>query len=82
MQDFTKGYANQMRQLKLQGLNKSCQYMSMLTQLDDYQHLLMAISEKDIPHLQQTVNLALCNGASILEIVNKLEDTLEGIYCP
>ncbi|KAG2125172.1 hypothetical protein DEU56DRAFT_873149 [Suillus clintonianus] len=37
---------------------------------------------KDIPRLQQIVNVALCNGASIREIVNKLEDAHEDAYCP
>jgi len=54
--------------------------MSMLTQLDDYHHLLMAISEQDIPRLWQIINIALRNGASVWEIVNKLKDTLEGAY--
>ncbi|KAG1737003.1 hypothetical protein EDB19DRAFT_1597620, partial [Suillus lakei] len=82
MQDLTKGYADQTRQLRLQGLNDSHKYMHALTQLDDYQHLLMAISEKDIPRLQQIVNVVLCNGASVQEIVNKLEDALKGMYRP
>ncbi|KAG1784491.1 uncharacterized protein HD556DRAFT_1451724 [Suillus plorans] len=84
MQDLAKGYADQTRQLKLffNGLNESRQHMSMLTQLDDYHHLLMAISEQDIPRLQQIINIALHNGASVREIVNKLEDAIEGAYCP
>ncbi|KAG1866670.1 hypothetical protein F4604DRAFT_2023153 [Suillus subluteus] len=82
MQDLAKGYADQTRQLKLQGLNDSRKYMHALTPLDDYQQLLMAISEKDIPCLQQIVNVVLHNGASIQEIVNKLEDALGGIYRP
>ncbi|KAG1738230.1 hypothetical protein EDB19DRAFT_1983776 [Suillus lakei] len=82
MQDLTKGYANQTRQLRLQGLNESRQYMSTLTQLDDYSRLLMAISEQDIPWLQQIINIALRNGAGVWEIVNKLEDALEGVYRP
>lgn len=56
--------------------------MSALTQLDDYNRLLMAISERDIPRLQQIINVALRNGASIRQIVNKLEDALEGVYHP
>jgi hypothetical protein len=56
--------------------------MSALTQLDDYNHLLVAISEQDIPRLQQIINVALCNGASICQIINKLEDALEGVYHP
>jgi hypothetical protein len=56
--------------------------MHALIQLDDYQRLVMAISEKDIPRLQQIVNVALHNGASTWEIVNKLEDVLKGTYCP
>ncbi|KAG1837324.1 hypothetical protein DFJ58DRAFT_148198 [Suillus subalutaceus] len=75
MQDLAKGYADQTRQLKLQ-------HMSMLTQLDDYHHLLMATSEQDVPRLRQIINVALRNGASVREIVNKLEDALEGAYRP
>ncbi|KAG1719742.1 hypothetical protein EDB19DRAFT_1647796 [Suillus lakei] len=82
MQDLAKGYADQTRQLRLQGLNESRQYMSTLTQLDDYSRLLMAISEQDIPRLRQIINVALRNGAGVREIVNKLEDALEGVYCP
>jgi len=54
----------------------------MLTQLDNYHRLLMAISEQDIPWLWQIINVALRNGASVREIVNKLKDALEGAYCP
>ncbi|KAG1862950.1 hypothetical protein C8R48DRAFT_748149 [Suillus tomentosus] len=56
--------------------------MSALTQLDDYNRLLMAVSERDIPRLQQIINVALCNGASVRQVVNKLEDALEGAYHP
>ncbi|KAG2068729.1 hypothetical protein BDR04DRAFT_1023632 [Suillus decipiens] len=42
----------------------------------------MAISENDIPRLQQIINVALHDGASIRKIVNKLEDALEGVYHP
>jgi hypothetical protein len=56
--------------------------MYTLTQLDDYNHLLMAISENDIPRIHQVINIALCNGTSIQEVVNKLEDALKGVYWP
>ncbi|KAG2344265.1 hypothetical protein BDR05DRAFT_975625 [Suillus weaverae] len=42
----------------------------------------MAISENDIPRLQQVINVALRDGTSIHKIVNKLEDALKGVYCP
>lgn len=42
----------------------------------------MAVSEHNIPRLQQIINIALCHGTSIREIVNKLEDAIEGVYCP
>ncbi|KAG1772528.1 hypothetical protein EV702DRAFT_1048648 [Suillus placidus] len=82
MQDIAQSYADQARQLKLQGLNASREYISALSRLDDYHRLLMAISEHDIPRLQQIVSVALGNGASVREIINKLEDALEGAYCP
>jgi hypothetical protein len=56
--------------------------MNTLTQLDDYNYLLMAISENDIPHIHQVINIALRNSASMKEVVNKLEDALEGTYRP
>lgn len=65
-----------------QGLNASHEYISVLTRLDDYHRLLMTISEHGIPRLQQIVSVALGNGASVHEIINKLEDALEGAYCP
>ncbi|KAG2049242.1 hypothetical protein BDR06DRAFT_984500 [Suillus hirtellus] len=81
VQDVARTYAEQIKQLKLQ-LNDLCKYMSALTQLYDYNCLLMAVSERDIPRLQQIINVALCNSASIRQIVNKLEDALEGAYHP
>ncbi|KAG1842417.1 hypothetical protein F4604DRAFT_1884751 [Suillus subluteus] len=42
----------------------------------------MAISEKDIPCIHQIVDVALHHGSSVWEIVNKLEDALEGAYAP
>ncbi|KAG1795522.1 uncharacterized protein BJ212DRAFT_1279037, partial [Suillus subaureus] len=62
--------------------NDSCKYMYALTQLDDYNCLMMAISENDIPCIHQVINIALCHGASIQKIINKLEDALEGVYHP
>lgn len=56
--------------------------MYALTQLDDFNRLLMAISHNDIPRIHQIVNVALRNGASVREVVNKLEDALEGVYRP
>jgi hypothetical protein len=56
--------------------------MTSLTQLDDYNRLLMAISENDVPRLQQVIKIVLDGGASVREIVNKLEDAIEGVYRP
>jgi hypothetical protein len=56
--------------------------MHSLTQLDDYNRLLMAISEKDIPRIHQIIDVALRHGSSVREVVNKLEDALEGAYTP
>ncbi|KAG1882382.1 hypothetical protein F4604DRAFT_1879480 [Suillus subluteus] len=42
----------------------------------------MAVSQNDIPHLQQIINVALGNGASVREVVNKIKDAIEGIYRP
>ncbi|KAG2740438.1 hypothetical protein P692DRAFT_201728137, partial [Suillus brevipes Sb2] len=56
--------------------------MTSLTQLNDYSRLLMAISENDVPRLQQIIKIALDNGASVREVVNKLEDAIEGVYRP
>ncbi|KAG1893164.1 uncharacterized protein F5891DRAFT_1131378 [Suillus fuscotomentosus] len=82
MQDIAKTYADQIKQLKLQELNHSHKYMRLLTQLDDYNRLLMAISKKDIPRIHQIVDVALHHGSSVQEVVNKLEDALEGAYTP
>ncbi|KAG2029090.1 hypothetical protein BDR03DRAFT_1051571, partial [Suillus americanus] len=82
MQDIVKTYADQIKQLKLQELNHSRKYMCSLTQLDNYNCLLMAISEKDIPCIHQIVDVALCHGSSVREVVNKLKDALEGAYTP
>ncbi|KAG2117596.1 hypothetical protein DEU56DRAFT_919052 [Suillus clintonianus] len=82
MQDTARSYAYQVNTLKLKGLTDSRKYMRALTQLDDYHRFLMAISDNDIPRLQQIINVALRDGASIRGIVNKLEDALEGVYRP
>ncbi|KAG2044115.1 hypothetical protein BDR03DRAFT_977769 [Suillus americanus] len=78
MQDIAKIYAAQVKELKLQACNNSQKHMTSLTQLDDYNCLLMAISENDVPHLQQVIKITLDNGASVREVVNKLEDAIEG----
>ncbi|KAG2029671.1 hypothetical protein BDR03DRAFT_936803 [Suillus americanus] len=74
MQDLAKGYADQTRQLKLQGLNESRQYMSTLTQLDDYHCLLMAISEQDIPRLQQIINVALSTFTTLTPTIGPIRN--------
>ncbi|KAG2106084.1 hypothetical protein BD769DRAFT_1675966 [Suillus cothurnatus] len=82
MQDIAKDYADQAQQLKLQGLNNSRKYMSSLTQLNGYHCLLMVISQNDVPCLQQIIHVALSNGSSVCEVVNKIKDAIEGVYCP
>ncbi|KAG2035575.1 hypothetical protein BDR03DRAFT_1012434 [Suillus americanus] len=82
MQNLAKMYAAQVKELKLQACNDSREYMMSLTQLDNYSCLLMAISENDVPCLQQVIKIAMDNGASIHEVVNKLEGAIEGAYCP
>ncbi|KAG2053525.1 hypothetical protein BDR06DRAFT_886048, partial [Suillus hirtellus] len=52
-----------------------------LTQLDDYKSLIMALSEHDISHLQYILTVALKRGSSIQQIINTLEDSLAGAYC-
>ncbi|KIK32868.1 hypothetical protein CY34DRAFT_100629 [Suillus luteus UH-Slu-Lm8-n1] len=42
----------------------------------------MAISHNNIPRIHQIINVALCNGASVCTVVNKLKDALEGVYHP
>ncbi|KAG1738939.1 hypothetical protein EDD22DRAFT_787131 [Suillus occidentalis] len=82
LQDIMKTYAKQIKVLKLQELNHSCKYLRCLTQLNNYSHLLMAISEKDISCIHQIIDVALYHGSSVWEIVNKLRDMLEGAYSP
>lgn len=65
-----------------QGLNHSHKHISSLTQLDDYHPLLMAISQNNIPHLQQIIKVVIGNGTRIHEVVNKIEDAIEGTYRP
>ncbi|KAG2356789.1 hypothetical protein BDR07DRAFT_1380569 [Suillus spraguei] len=60
-----KKHADQINELKLQACNDSHKYIHALTQLDDYNCLLMAISHNDIPRIHQIVNIAMCNGASV-----------------
>jgi hypothetical protein len=40
------------------------------------------VSDKDIPCIHQIIDVALHHGSSVREIVNKLEDALEGAYSP
>jgi hypothetical protein len=70
-----KKHAEQINQLKLQVhfiillvctivnafkvCNDSHKYVHALTQLDDFNWLLMAISHNDIPHIHEIVNVAL-----------------------
>lgn len=42
----------------------------------------MVVSENNIPRLQQIITVALRHGTSVRQIVNKLEDALEGVYRP
>lgn len=56
--------------------------MTALTQLDNYNHLLMAIFDNNILCLQQIIKIALGNGVTICKVMNKLEDTMEGAYRP
>ncbi|KAG2130519.1 hypothetical protein BD769DRAFT_1386931 [Suillus cothurnatus] len=56
--------------------------MSGEVKLDDYSHLLMVISKNDVPCLHKVIKIAMDNGASVWEVINKLEDTIEGVYHP
>jgi hypothetical protein len=56
--------------------------MTSLTQLDNYSCLLMVISKNDVPRLHKVIKIAMDNGASVWEVINKLEDAIEGVYRP
>ncbi|KAG2126019.1 hypothetical protein DEU56DRAFT_916170 [Suillus clintonianus] len=75
-------YAEENNRLKLKGLNDACKVSHVLTRLDDYKALIMALSEHDVPRLQYILTVALKRGASIRQIINTLEDAIAGTYHP
>ncbi|KAG1882133.1 hypothetical protein F4604DRAFT_1921847 [Suillus subluteus] len=79
---ITVQYSAENNQLKLKGLNDARRVLHVLTQLDDYKSLIMALSEHDIPHLQHILTVALKRGSSIWQIINTLEDSLTDAYHP
>ena len=54
----------------------------MLANLEDHNSLVMVLSQSDIPWLQQLLNTALHNGASVRTIIRMIEDALERGYWP
>ncbi|KAG1817912.1 hypothetical protein EV424DRAFT_1347798 [Suillus variegatus] len=73
---MVRKHADQVNQLKLQACNDSRKHMYALTQLDDYNRLVMAISENDIPHIHQVINIALRNASEPLRGVSFMIDEI------
>ncbi|KAG0697506.1 hypothetical protein DFH29DRAFT_811628 [Suillus ampliporus] len=63
---------------KVQELNDARQVTHVLTRLDDYKSLIIALSENDVPHMQYILAVVLKQGASIRQIINTLEDAIAG----
>ncbi|KAG2085113.1 hypothetical protein BD769DRAFT_1324334, partial [Suillus cothurnatus] len=82
MVNITCQYSAENNRLKLKGLNDARRVSHVLTQLDNYKSLIMALSEHDIPHLQHILTVTLKRGSSIRQIINTLEDSLAGAYHP
>ncbi|KAG1863130.1 hypothetical protein F4604DRAFT_2030060 [Suillus subluteus] len=82
MVNVARQYSAENNRLKLKGLNDARRVSHILTQLDDYKSLIMALLENNIPHLQHILTVALKRGSSIRQIINTLEDSLAGAYHP
>ncbi|KAG0692593.1 hypothetical protein DFH29DRAFT_882269 [Suillus ampliporus] len=67
---------------KVQELNDARRVTHVLTRLDDYKSLIIALSENDVPHMQYILAVVLKQGASIRQIINTLKDAIAGTCHP
>ncbi|KIK37640.1 hypothetical protein CY34DRAFT_15586 [Suillus luteus UH-Slu-Lm8-n1] len=82
MVKVARQYAEETNRLKLQGLNDARHVTHVLTRLDEYKSLIMAMSENDVPRIQHILAVTLKRGSSICQIINTLEDAIAGTYHP
>ncbi|KAG2758116.1 hypothetical protein P692DRAFT_20813650 [Suillus brevipes Sb2] len=75
-------YAKETNHLKLKGLNDARCVTHILTRLDDYKSLIMALSENDVPRKQHILTVILKRGSLIHQIINTLEDAIASTYHP
>ncbi|KIJ12686.1 hypothetical protein PAXINDRAFT_27969, partial [Paxillus involutus ATCC 200175] len=68
--------------LQLQSLNDTQKITRAIGKIEDHSALVMALSQADMPWLQQLLHTALKNGSSINAIIWMIEDALERGYRP
>ncbi|KAK6992977.1 hypothetical protein R3P38DRAFT_3078646 [Favolaschia claudopus] len=69
----------EMNKLKLQTLNLGRRLASFARKLDDFDRLLVAIAENDIPRIHAIIETARRNGASVRTMVNFLTEAVDGL---
>ncbi|KAG2338518.1 hypothetical protein BDR05DRAFT_951816, partial [Suillus weaverae] len=82
MVQVARQYAEEANRLKLKGLNDARRVTHVLTRLDDYKSLIIALSENDVPRIQHILTVTLKRGSSIQQVINTLEDAITGTYHP
>ncbi|KAK7063420.1 hypothetical protein R3P38DRAFT_2492280 [Favolaschia claudopus] len=65
--------------LKLRSLNMSRQLATFARKMGDYERLVMAIAENDVPRVNALLSTALRNGASINTIVSQILESVQGL---
>ncbi|KAK7012371.1 hypothetical protein R3P38DRAFT_3019043 [Favolaschia claudopus] len=69
----------ELNKLKLESLNLGRRLATFARKMDDFERLLVAIAENDVPRIHTIIETALRNGASIRTITNKIYDAFEGL---
>ncbi|KAK7015827.1 hypothetical protein R3P38DRAFT_2543278 [Favolaschia claudopus] len=65
--------------LKLESLNMSRQLATFARKMGDYERLVMAIAENDVPRINALLNTALRNGASVNTIIAQITEAVQGL---
>ncbi|KAK7016105.1 hypothetical protein R3P38DRAFT_3569764 [Favolaschia claudopus] len=66
-------------ELKLQSLNMSRQLATFARKMGDYERLMIAIAENDVPRINALLSTAIRNGASVNTIIAQITEAVRGL---
>ncbi|KAJ7429781.1 hypothetical protein B0H11DRAFT_2257746 [Mycena galericulata] len=70
----------ELNKLKLECLNLGRRLSTFARKMDDFERLIMAIANNDVPRIHAIIETAMRNGASVRTMANRIYDAFEGLH--